>query len=195
MDIWYSLVSPATSIALILLILLHWYYLLSRLNSINAIYVSRVTRECRMSISPLVHCSIGPFDHWFIGPLVHWSKCQKSIRLNFCRSVPPDFLRSFLSMAACGMILVERLSAVKMNWEFMLILVVISLALARDIQHLVHGKDAYLMNQNNSFLQERALDTLLVSVSSILLDFLFNKLSKTKTISYLISLKILWYLW
>ena len=29
--------------------------------------------------------------------VVHWLdvKCQKSIRLNFCRSVPPEFLRSF----------------------------------------------------------------------------------------------------
>ena len=48
----------------------------------------------------------GPLDHWTIGPLVHWSigplvKCQMSkiknqmsIRLNFCRSVPPEFLRS-----------------------------------------------------------------------------------------------------
>ena len=62
-----------------------------------------------------------------------------------------------------------------------MLILVIYCAIARDIQHLVHGMDAYLMNQNNSFLQERALDTLLVSVSSILLDFLFNKLSKTKT--------------
>ena len=51
------------------------------------------------SIGSLVHWSIGPLVHWFIGPLVHWSmskiKCQMSIRLNFCRSVPPEFLRSF----------------------------------------------------------------------------------------------------
>ena len=72
--------------------------------SINAIDVTRVTRE-----------SIGPLVHWSIGPLVHWSnvkcqisnvkcqmsnvichmsyvKCQMSIRLNFCRSVPPELL-------------------------------------------------------------------------------------------------------
>ena len=36
------------------------------------------------------------------------------------------------------------------------------------------------MIYNNNFLQDRALDKLLVSFSSILLDFLFNKLSKTK---------------
>ena len=42
------------------------------------------------SIGPLVHWSIGPLAHWSIGPLVHW------LRLNFCRSVPPEFLRSFL---------------------------------------------------------------------------------------------------
>ena len=52
------------------------------------------------SIGPLVHWSIGPLDHWSIGQLVHWLnvKCQMSIRLNFCRSVPPEFLRSFFSL-------------------------------------------------------------------------------------------------
>ena len=29
-------------------------------------------------------------------------KCQMSIRLNFCRSVPPEFLRSFLKFFLCG---------------------------------------------------------------------------------------------
>ena len=36
--------------------------------------------------------------------------------------------------------------------ESMLILVAIPTLHVRDIQHLVHGKDAHLMNQNNSFL-------------------------------------------
>ena len=62
-----------------------------------------------------------------------------------------------------------------------MLILAISPALARDIQHLVHGTDAYLMMQKNSFLKERALDTLLISVSSILLNFSFNKLYKTKT--------------
>ena len=32
-----------------------------------------------------------------MGPLVHWLnvKCQMSIRLNFCQSVTPEFLRSY----------------------------------------------------------------------------------------------------
>ena len=49
------------------------------------------------SIDPLVHWSLGPLVHWSLGPLVHWLnvKCQKSISLNFCWSVPPEFLRSF----------------------------------------------------------------------------------------------------
>ena len=51
------------------------------------------------SIGPLVHWSIGPLVHWFIGPLWLNVKCQMSIRLNFCRSVPPELLRSFLYFA------------------------------------------------------------------------------------------------
>ena len=65
------------------------------------------------SIESLVYWSIGPLVPWSLGPLVHWSigwmsnvkckmsyvKCQKSnqmsIRLNFCRSIPSEFLRSF----------------------------------------------------------------------------------------------------
>ena len=53
-------------------------------------------------IGPLGHWSIVPLVYWSIGPLLHWSidplsnvKCQNSIRLNFCRSVPPKFLWSF----------------------------------------------------------------------------------------------------
>ena len=64
------------------------------LNSINAIDVTRVTREC-----PLVHWSIGPLVLWSFGPLVECQmskiKCQ---RLNFCWSVPPEHLRSFLPL-------------------------------------------------------------------------------------------------
>ena len=47
-----------------------------------------------------------------------------------------------------------------------------------DMCKQAHGKKVYLMNQNNSFLLEKALYILLVSVNSILLDFLFIKLSK-----------------
>ena len=71
-----------------------------------------------LSIGPLVHWSIGPlrpldyWDHWSIGPLVnhsisplvHWSfgpLVQMSIRLKFCRSVPPEFLRSFFLFVYC----------------------------------------------------------------------------------------------
>ena len=40
--------------------------------------------------------------HWSIGPLVECKmskiKCKMSIRLNLCRSVPPEFLGSFLSL-------------------------------------------------------------------------------------------------
>ena len=66
------------------------------------------------SIGPLVHWSIGPLVHRSIGPLIHWLtlkcqmsnatcqmskiKCQMSIRLTFCRSVPPEFLQSFLGL-------------------------------------------------------------------------------------------------
>ena len=57
------------------------------------------------SIRPLVHWSTGPLFHWSIGPMFHWSivplvHCSIgplvhwTIRLNFCRSVPPEFLRS-----------------------------------------------------------------------------------------------------
>ena len=56
-----------------------------------------------LSISPLVHWSIGPLVHWSICPLVHWSigpLVQMSIRLNFCWSVPPEFLRSFFALLA-----------------------------------------------------------------------------------------------
>ena len=45
------------------------------------------------SIGPLVHCSIGLLVHWSIGWMSN-VKCQ--YWLNFCRSVPPEFLRSFL---------------------------------------------------------------------------------------------------
>ena len=75
----------------------------SRLNSINAIHVTRcklMLIECWMLnapmfqcsnlpmfqcfnvpifqcfIGPLVHWFIGPLVHWSIGPLVHWSNCQ-----------------------------------------------------------------------------------------------------------------------
>ena len=52
------------------------------------------------SMGPLVHWSIGPLVHWSIIPLVRWSigpLVQMSIRLNFCQSVPPEFLWSFLT--------------------------------------------------------------------------------------------------
>ena len=53
------------------------------------------------SVGPLVHWPIGPLVHWSIGPLVEFQmskmKCQMSIRLNFCQSLPPEFLRSFLT--------------------------------------------------------------------------------------------------
>ena len=54
-------------------------------------------------------------------------------------------------------------------------------AIVRCTQYLVHGKDVLHIEKNHNFLWEKALDTLQDSVSSILLDFLFNKLSKTKT--------------
>ena len=43
------------------------------------------------------HSSIVPLVHGSIGPVVHWLnvKCLNSIWLNFCRSVPPEFPRSF----------------------------------------------------------------------------------------------------
>ena len=50
--------------------------------------------------------------------------------------------------------------------EIILILVDISHGFEKYIQHLIHGKDAYLTNQNNSFLKEKALDTLRVSAQS-----------------------------
>ena len=69
------------------------------------------------------HSSIGPLFHWSIGPLVHWTtgplvecqmsnvicyksniKCQMSIKvilkLKFCRSVPPELLRSFFGFVS-----------------------------------------------------------------------------------------------
>ena len=47
----------------------------------------------------------------------------------------------------------------------------ISPAFVRSTRHPVPGKGAYRMKLSNDFLWDRALDTLLVSVSSILLDF------------------------
>ena len=54
---------------------------MSHVSSINAIDVTTVTRECWLSIGPLVQWSIGPFVHLsmfqfvhlLIGPLVYWS--------------------------------------------------------------------------------------------------------------------------
>ena len=56
-----------------------------------------------------VQWSIGPSVHWSIGSLVEYKmcyvKCQKSnvkykmwIRLNFCRRIPPELLRSFITL-------------------------------------------------------------------------------------------------
>ena len=78
--------------------------------------VLKVPYLCPLSyqLSPLSRSQ----NDWFIGTLVHWLnvkcqisnvicqmsnvknqmlniKCQMSIRLNFCRIVPPEFLRSF----------------------------------------------------------------------------------------------------
>ena len=52
------------------------------------------------TIGLLDHKSIGPLVHYSISPLVHWSigPVQMSLRLNFCRSVPPEFLRSFFAI-------------------------------------------------------------------------------------------------
>ena len=55
---------------------------LSRLNSINAIYVKRcwLNLECsnvpinQWSNVPMFHWFIGILVHWFISPLVHWSR-------------------------------------------------------------------------------------------------------------------------
>ena len=75
-------------------------------------------KKCQHKWNDSEHWSIGPLVHWSIGPLVNWSigwmsnvmchmsyfkcqmskiKCQMSIRFNFCRSVPPEFLQSFLT--------------------------------------------------------------------------------------------------
>ena len=51
------------------------------------------------SIGPLVHWSIGPLIHWSIGPLVHCSIGPLVHWLNFCRSVPPEFLQSFFGLS------------------------------------------------------------------------------------------------
>ena len=77
--------------------------------------------------------------HWSIGPLVHWSigllvecqmsnvicqmtndKCQMSIRLNFCRSVPPEFLLSLvecqMSNVICQMSNVKNKMSIRLNF-------------------------------------------------------------------------------
>ena len=62
---------------------------------------------CPREPCPRTHWSIGPLVPLLIGPLVECQmsnvknqmsnvRCQKSIRFNFCRSVPPELLRSFL---------------------------------------------------------------------------------------------------
>ena len=55
----------------------------------------------------MFQCSNISLVHWSTGQLVHWSigwmsnvKCQMLIRLNFCQSLPPERLRSFLSSNA-----------------------------------------------------------------------------------------------
>merc|ERR1711911_563393 len=47
-----------------------------------------------------------------------------------------------------------------------------------------------MMTYCNNFLWERALDTLLISVSSILLDFLFNKLNLTYELFLILSFSL-----
>ena len=88
---------------------------LSRLNSINAIVVTRC-HKC--SCLPMSQCSNVPMSQCPNVQMFQCSyvrmfkclniqmlkcqmsniKCQMPIRLNFCRSVPPEFLRSFFSV-------------------------------------------------------------------------------------------------
>ena len=68
------------------------------------------------SIGPLVHWTIGLLDHWSI---VHWSisplvQCQMSKvnKVKLWRSVPPEFLRSFLF--SCDLLIFNMCKSQKM---------------------------------------------------------------------------------
>ena len=56
---------------------------------------------------------------------VQMFKCQMSIRLNFCRSVPPEFLRSFFKsvmdciiLVAPKLLILEPMEVKLLNWIF-----------------------------------------------------------------------------
>ena len=81
----------------------------SPLNSINAIDVTRCWLNVKCSNVPMFQCSnvemfkcsnVPMFQcsntQMFKCSNVQMFKCQMSIRLNFCRSVPTEFFRSFL---------------------------------------------------------------------------------------------------